>query len=258
MKRKKYAPVAAAFAALILLVLILLVQGNLNHAAKVVLPDEDATEENNTSGNPEKEQIYRIEIRPETVQRAIETLSRPENYSCRITIERYFAEDSATTDAQVSVAGPWTRIDLSQSPNHTERHAIISEDRCYIWYDDNGKYFTAKEPFSADEELGIPTYEHILRYPIAEIAVADYRLLNTQECIYVETAPDDAGYVERCYVNVQSGLLCAAERMQGNAVIYRMAMSNLDTGNVDEQAFTLPDGTVLFDPQTQSDDAKKD
>lgn len=56
------------------------------------------------------------------------------------------------------------------------------------------------------------TYEDILALPPERIAAADYRALEGVNCIYVETEPDEAGYVERYWVSVSSGLLAAAER----------------------------------------------
>ena len=98
-----------------------------------------------------------------------------------------------------------------------------------------------------DAEQGILTYEDILALPPERIAAADYRALEGVNCIYVETEPDDAGYVERYWVSVSNGLLCAAEKLQGEDVVYRMAGMSVDSGNVAEDAFTLPDGTVLHE-----------
>ena len=82
------------------------------------------------------------------------------------------------------------------------------------------------------------------------LAAADYRLLDTVDCIFLETAADDGGYIERYWVSVSDGLLCAAEKLQGEDVVYRMAgMSGGrgDSGIVAKDAFTLPDGTVLHE-----------
>ena len=144
MKKQKYLPIIAAFAALILLVLIFLVQGNLNHSAEVILPEE--TEQHDSSGTPtdtSDETIRRVEVRPDTVQSVIETLARPENYSCTVTLERYYDGGSATSVAELRVAFPWTRIDMNEGGSVTTRHAIVGEENCYIWYGDNVKYFTS-------------------------------------------------------------------------------------------------------------------
>ena len=88
------------------------------------------------------------------------------------------------------------------------------------------------------------TYEDILALPPERIAAADYRALEGVNCIYVETEPDDAGYVERYWVSVSSGLLAAAERECDGAVVYRMAALTVSYDGVDAEDFTLPNGTV--------------
>ena len=85
-------------------------------------------------------------------------------------------------------------------------------------------------------------------YKTYRIAAADYRALEGVNCIYVETEPDDAGYVERYWVSVSSGLLAAAERECDGAVVYRMAALTVSYDGVDAEDFTLPNGTVLYEP----------
>ncbi len=63
-----------------------------------------------------------------------------------------------------------------------------------------------------------------------------------------KTEPDDAGYVERYWVSVSSGLLAAAERECDGAVVYRMAALTVSYDGVDAEDFTLPNGTVLYEP----------
>ena len=84
--------------------------------------------------------------------------------------------------------------------------------------------------------------------PPERIAAADYRALKGVNCIYVETEPDEAGYVERYWVSVSSGLLAAAERECDGAVVYRMAALTVSYDGVDAEDFTLPNGTVLYEP----------
>ena len=114
-----------------------------------------------------------------------------------------------------------------------------------MWYGGSKLWYESASAFTADEEQGIPTYENILHLEKQRIAAADYRLLDTVDCIFVETAVDDGGYVERYWVSVNDGLLCAAEKLQGEDVVYRMAGMTIDTTAPDADVFTLPDGTVL-------------
>ena len=138
------------------------------------------------------------------------------------------------------------RVDTEQASG-AQRHTISNGERTWVWYGVSELYYERAAAFTADEEQGIPTYEDILRLDKKRIAAADYRLLDTVDCIFVETAADDGGYIERYWVSVSDGLLCAAEKLQGEDVVYRMAGMSGDSGNVAEDAFTLPDGTVLHE-----------
>ena len=44
---------------------------------------------------------------------------------------------------------------------------------------------------------------------------------------------------------MSDGLLCAAEKLNGDEVVYRMAGMTVDTAAPGADAFTLPDGTKL-------------
>ena len=154
------------------------------------------------------------------------------------------------------------RVDTEQASG-AQSHTISNGERTWVWYGGSELYYESAAAFTADEEQGIPTYEDILRLDKKRIAAADYRLLDTVDCIFVNSfgltrltamrtgisrlAADDGGYIERYWVSVSDGLLCAAEKLQGEDVVYRMAGMSVDSGNVAEDAFTLPDGTVLHE-----------
>lgn len=256
MKKRRISLVGGTFAAIILLVLAFLLRLSVHRPAEVALP-EPADTESGGERLPDagQEAIRRVEVAPDTVQRVIDRLARPEHYSRTITAERYYSGGSGVAAAEVRAAYGWTRLDMTEGGE--TRHVITgapaaqgsAEDaRSYVWYGEETAYFSGAASISADEEQSIPTYEDILRLPSEAIAAADYRTLDTVNCIYVETYPDASGYKDRYWISVETGLLAAAERMRGESVVYRMAGLAVDTGTVTAEAFTLPDGTVLFDP----------
>ena len=248
-KERRVSLVGVAFAALLLLVVAFLVRIAMHRPPAVELPQLDQTGSGSgVISDTQQEFIRRVEVTPETVQRVIERLARPDNYSRAITIERYWADGSGQTTAQVSVADGWARVDLS-GEGEEQRHIITGDGRSWIWYGTGGFVFSGAAALTADEEQSIPTYENILLLDPADIAVADYRALDTASCIYVETAPDETGCVERWWVSVDNGLLVAAERTNGARVIYRMAGLSIVTGNVTGEAFRLPDGETLHEPR---------
>ena len=146
-----------------------------------------------------------------------------------------------------AAADGWLRLDVTETDGQT-RHVITGDDAVYIWYGSSRKVYSGASALTQDAEQGILTYEDILALPPERIAAADYRALEGVNCIYVETEPDDAGYVERYWVSVSSGLLAAAERECDGAVVYRMAALTVSYDGVDAEDFTLPNGTVLYEP----------
>lgn len=251
-KKRRVSPVGVAFAALVLLVAIFLVRGSLRRPARVVLPGESGTSDAaDPSGGTDANVIRRIEVAPATVQRAIATLARPENYSRTVTIERYYEGGSGVSVTTVEYADGWTRINAAVEGEET-RHVILGGGESVVWYGSDETYYSGAAAISADEEQSIPTYEDVLALEPRRIVAADYRLLDRESCIYVETAPDALGYTERWWVSDGSGLLVAAEKLLGDVTVYRMSASGTETGGVTAQAFTLPDGTVLHDPAQTS------
>ena len=138
------------------------------------------------------------------------------------------------------------RGDAGDSP---DGHAITDGETTYIWYDSEREVYTAPAGgISADNEQTIPTYEEILDLPADSIAAADYRTISGVNCIYLETAADEDGYVLRYWVSVDTGLLTVSERLLDGEPVYRMAALALDQTPPTTADFTLPDGTVLTEP----------
>ena len=245
-KKKRVSLVGVAFVALLLLVIAFLVRLTLHRPPAVELPQlEEAESSGDVISDASQESIRRVEVTPETVQRVIERLTRPDSYSRTITIERFWSDGGGQSTAQVRAADAWVRIDTSEP-----RHVVTGDGRSWIWYDADGPVYTGAAALSADEEQSIPTYEDILLADVGDIAVADYRTLNSVNCIYVETAPDPSGYADRWWVSVENGLLVAAERVNGETVVYRMTGLEIEEDAVTSEAFQLPDGTILHEPQS--------
>lgn len=248
MKKRRVSLIGAAFAVLIALVLLFLLRLTAHRPPAVVLPETGGAQgESDVIRDEGRNAIQRVEVTPETVQRVIERLARPDNYSRTLTIERYWSGGSGLTNATVYTGGGWTRVDVAEDGGET-RHVITGDGRSWIWYGSDERVFTGAAALSADEEQSIPTYEEILLLDTERIAAADYRTFEEVNCIYVETAPDASGYVERYWVSVDSGLLVAAERRDGGRLIYRMTGLEADIGSAAEQEFRLPDGELLFRP----------
>lgn len=235
------------FVVLTVLVIIVMLSGTLHRTSHITLPSsEDSPEQSAGDPGTGGDMLTVVQVTPETVQYAIETLARPEAYSRTITIEQFWSGGSGTYEITVTVSGLWTRADRTM-PDGRVRHTITGEGTTYVWYNSEDAVYTAPAgDISADNEQSIPTYEDILELPVEEIAAADYRAITGLNCIYVETAEDPEGYALRYWVSVDTGLLVAAEKLLDGEPVYRMGAPAVDQSEPAASLFTLPDGTVLL------------
>ena len=235
------------FVAMMVLIIVLMLAGTLRRPPSITLPAVESLPEQSTGvtgGNNGALTI--VEVTPETVQTTIETLSRPEAYRRTVTVEQFWGSGSASYETTVTVNGAWTRIDRTM-PDGRVRHTIIGEETTYIWYNNEETVFTAPTgEISADNEQTIPTYEDVLALAVKDIAAADYRTVSDVNCIYVETGELAGGYVIRYWVNVNTGLLVAAEKLLEGETVYRMGALTVDQTVPESQLFMLPDGTALL------------
>ena len=249
MGKRRFNAISIGFAVLILLTVALLGANSLRRSSHIVLPVPDGSASAGSQEPDRSQEVARIEVRPDTVQAAIATLSRPESYGRGLTAEYFWSGGSAATEETVKVSGDFCRVDLTGLDGRV-RHSITDGRRCWIWYDsERSVYETAAGDIDADAEQRIPTYEDILELPVSGIAQADYRSFSDTPCLYVETG-EDGGYVQRYWVSVESGLLVGAEKLQNGETVYRAAERPGESPSVTTADFTLPDGTVLHTVET--------
>ena len=239
MEKRKLNRITAGFIVLVVMVLILMFSNSLRRSSHITLPEEGSSpgqaEDTNASGG---DALTVIAVTPETVQTAIETLTRPRQYSRVIRVEQLCDGGSGSFETTVTVSGRWTRTDRSQSDGEIT----------YIWSGSERSVYSAPAgDITPDDEQAIPTYETILDLPVEDIAAADYRSVSDVNCIYVETVQDPEGYTQRYWVSVETGLLVASERLLEGETIYRMASLTADLSTPSTDRFILPDGTVLLD-----------
>ena len=245
MDRRRMNRVTLGFIAIVVLILVLMISGTMRPADHITLPSGTGTGDAGTDGETAGEDALAVvEVTPQTVQAAIATLARPEAYHRTIQVQQFWDGGSGGYDTTVTVSGSWTKTDRLLPDNRT-RHTITNGETTWIWYDDSEEMYVAPSgSISADNEQGIPTYEDILDLPAEQIAQADYRTIAEDlSCIYVETAPDSAGYSLRYWVSVETGLLVAAEKLVDGETAYRMSSLNVDLTAPEREDFQLPDGS---------------
>ena len=255
MDKRKLNGITWAVLAAAILIAALMLGGSLNRTAHITLPPSNPPRDPAAEGEDPGGGVTVVEIAPETVQAAIASLSRPGNYGRSITLEYLWPGGGGTQELYTIVRGPWTRVDRGL-PDGSTRISVTNGQETYIWYGYDGGAETVSVPageFSADVEQSIPTYEDILDLPVEEIVLADYRPLEALTCIYVETAPDQSGYITRYWVSVENGLLVQAERLLGEDSVYRMTALYVDETEYDASRFTLPDGTVLLEEEPEAE-----
>ena len=247
MDKRKLNRVTVGFVALMVLVIVLMLVNSLRRSAHITLPQESDISDNiQEEGDLDGSALTLVEIRPDTVQAAIATLDRPTQYRRTFRVMQFWSGGSGESEVSVAVSGPWTRTDRTQADSRV-RHSLTDGEITYIWYDSEKDYTTlAAGSITADQEQMIPTYEDVLALEVEQIAVADYRMASDMKCIYVETAEAPDGYVSRYWVNVETGLLVAAERLQNDETIYRMGELSMTSDPEFTDDFTLPDGTVVL------------
>lgn len=243
MKKPKTAYVVTGVSILLILVVLILAKGGLRHSGNIVLPMEQADTEGSGSGSG-SEELGVVQITPDTVQPAINTLSRPATYSRTQTVETFWSGGSGKSVSLVSVSAGRTRVD-TQLPDGSTRHMLVIGSSAAVWYDDETEWTVlTAEQFNADVAQRMLTYETVRDLPVSDIAQANYQELDGVSCIYVSTREDEDGYASSYWVNVNNGLLKQAERYCDGELIYRFTAEDTNLEAPEEDMFLLPDGTV--------------
>ena len=233
-----------ALGVVLLFVVLLLAQGGLRQSGGIVLP-ETPVDTDAAGGEGWQGALNVVQILPETVQPAINTLSRPVSYKRTQTVETFWSGGSGRSVSQVAVNGGYTRIDTAL-PDGSVCHMLVLGGKAAVWYDDETEYTLFRsDQFSADIAQRMLSYETVRDLEVGRISEASYQDLNGVPCIYVATREDKDGYSDSYWVSISSGLLVAAERLCAGERIYRFTAGEPDGEAPAEELFLLPDGGVL-------------
>lgn len=213
----------------------------------VTLPSLPVDSSAATSTPPADNQLLRVEVTLDTVQAVVASLSREGSYYRQLSADTFWSGGSSTVTAQAWVDGGYTYV-RSVLPGGQVRYTLTDGGTLYYWYEGDEDFRTAPAgSLSADLSQSIPTYEDVLSLPQQSISGAGYGRREEQSCIYVETAVDELGYLERYWVSVDNGLLIAAETVKGSSLVYSMSATTLQTPCPAGTSFALPDGTILHE-----------
>lgn len=201
------------------------------------LPPEDSSAADSTP-RPTEEAIT---VDADNVQVALRTLSRAENYTRSLSVESFWSGGSSTQTIEVSVRGGSTKLAITSSDTAYVQHILISEGEKWIWYSDsNAVYHGSAFDSDSDRYQTLLSHEEILdldRESILEAAIVEY---DGSMCIFVRYISGLMAYENHAYIDLGSGLLCALETYDGEALIYRMSSTPADLSTPDESVFVHP------------------
>jgi hypothetical protein len=220
------------------------------------LPDAQDSPSQQPDDEPDDSQsgMERVEVTADNVQDVIRMLRRPESYSRDIMVESFWQGGNAVYNIGVTVMGGVTA--MRSSFGGAIKNIVVTNDTLYIWYNgDASPYVGARDSEgdarrAADEYQMIITYEDILSLGRSDITDAGYVEYAGARCIFAEFRSGALGYVTRCYISPELGLITAVEQYDGDALIYKMTTGACSVGEQDEQAFALPDGGSALSEQS--------
>ena len=197
--------------------------------------------------------LDRVEVNRDTIQDVVSSLNRPDTYSRDIKIESYWEGGQAVYHIGVSVIDGMTSL-LTHPPIGVEKRIIVTKDTLYIWYTGDSQPFigdigsSGDESRAADEWQMLITYEDILELNTSDIIDAGYTQYDGADCVFAVYLSPMLGNTITYYVSLELGLVIAAEEFdRSGTLIYSMKAGQCVIGEVDRDAFTLPDGTSIID-----------
>lgn len=248
MERKRFIYMTIGFGMLLVVFMVLLAWSGHRKSGGIVLPESQSGAAG--LGDEGRDSwLNAVSVTPETVSSAVSVLSRPTAYSRSQVVETFWSGGSGQSASQVYVSGSSTRLDTAL-PDGGTRHMLVDgasgQTLAGVWYDDEADWMKlSAQALTADQAGRMLTYETVRDLPPESIALADYREAYGENCIYVETKPDEDGYLDRYWVSVGSGLLVGAERLWDGTLVYRFTAGEPDISPQDEALFLLPDGGML-------------
>ena len=185
------------------------------------------------------------EVTPETVQAVIATLVRPDSYSRSLHVESFWSGGSQLRNIQVWQKSGMTRIrmeptDGSQPPKYMQTDG----GSVTVWEDGSQRdavTYVLSDPALADTLQMLPTYEDILGLDPAQIEAAGYVQRNGAWRIMAAVREVPTGCRMIYYISIETGLLEAAERWDGDTLLYRMTADTADLAAPEDELF-LPVG----------------
>ncbi len=225
------------------LVVIFTIFSSPNETAVVVLPpptaDGDIGAQNEST---QENNVNIVAVNPETVQAVVSTLEREPSYTRTVTVENFWNGGSSATISECFVHNNMAFVQTNGIGE--PRNDLIVDNELFVWYENSNDYFKTTLKTSEinliDNFAHMLTYEELLTAEIDDIHDAGYQNYNGVDCIFAEFSSGNLGYITRVFVAVETGLLHAAERYDGETLVYRMTSTSLNLGEPNAEVFNPP------------------
>lgn len=245
--------VIALVSAFVLVALILVsffVLTGSDDGSGIILPAQ--TQPGTQTAPGEMDDSLFLQITSGNVTDVVRTLARPTSYHQTLTLTTAWQDGSAERIAELWVSDGICRADLADG--NTVKSFLSDGETVYMWYQDDEVVtaFTINASVTLDDLMGIPTYESLLAADPAQIRDAAFVTLDSMDdrsCIYAQVTDAD-GYTDSYWIDVSTGLLCRADSLEEQTLIYKLQESAIEILLASDEAFAaafvLPDGSAPF------------
>lgn len=186
-----------------------------------------------------------VEVERENIQRILSAMQRPESYHQILTVIRFWHGGSSARTVELYRSGE--RAFAKLSGEGRDRCLLTNGHTVWLWYADEREVRTLSPDPSVtfDDLTGIPTYETVSALPAHSIAEADFVTLDGASCLYVSAR--DGTSEERYWVDASTKLLCRADTLEGDQLIYQLHQTLWEIPDEEtlRDVFQLPDGTSI-------------
>ena len=207
--------------------------------APVILPQTTAALPRGDDANADG--LLTAEVTPETVQAVAGTIVRPDSYSRTLRVESFWQGGSQGWTVQVWQKNGLTRIRLApDSPGQPVKLVQTGGGSVTVWYEGQAQdavTYASADPALADALQMLPTYEDLRELDPAQIEDAGYVLRDGEWRIMAAVREVPTGYRMIYYISIETGLLEAAERWDGETLLYRMSAETADLAAPEDELF---------------------
>lgn len=228
-------------AAIILIAAVIYLVASIGGPDTHVIVMPSPTAEN--GGNTVTDGGGKLDITPETLKTALETVNRTQSFSRAYSVKTYWEGGESEEIIKHWSRDGKTRLVISQD---TEvKNILILDDRVYIWYDGDQRAMEAglseaSVKRETDRLSRLLTYEDIYALDQDDILDAGYGEKFGHSCIYAKYKQGIFDYVNQIYLSIDSGLLISIEVYDGEKLVNSMELIAAVSSVPEEDLFQLP------------------